>query len=71
MNVVDTRTPDEDGFTNGYKMVDKAINWYCYDYRIRRRKCQKCGRSTVTLEIAFDDFKGALREAEQGNWNTD
>jgi transcriptional regulator NrdR family protein len=70
--VVNTRNPDQvkrSGFNADlYSTATGAVGWYTYDWVVRKRNCEVCGFTKITIEVTSDDLLEMLRLAASGEY---
>jgi hypothetical protein len=64
MRVINTRSPakEDDRPSVKYFLTDgyKVFGWWCRDFEIRLRKCERCGIQIKTIEVSIEDLRDAF-----------
>tara|TARA_R110001606_G_scaffold355243_1_gene506111 strand:+ start:81 stop:353 length:273 start_codon:yes stop_codon:yes gene_type:complete len=65
--VLTTRHPHAPG--NGWEVsvASPPIDWYTFDFIVRRRRCVSCNTSVFTAELIVEDITGMMRDAAAGH----
>mgnify|MGYP003651340593 CR=1 FL=1 len=64
--VLTTRHPHAPG--NGWEVAAAGppIDWYTFDFVVRRRGCVSCDARVFTVELVLEDIVGMMRGAVAG-----
>jgi len=65
--VIATRSPQKPGRGSEVNKVRKVVDWYTHDFIARNRRCKRCERTSMTVELLLVDVKEMMRESAQGH----
>lgn len=72
--VIGTRSPSKPGKGSEVKRAESVVAWYTSDFVVRVRKCLKCGKADLTVELLVTDVSRMIEEAAKGHfvdpWST-